>query len=416
MKKKILLMLTDSYPFGLAENYVKNEIEYLSKYFKEVFIFSRTLNSGESLYKLPENVRAFSLSGRLLLTDKILSYRYLISKIFWDEVKYLSHYQLHMRWSILKIMLAELKKAHKCMSVLKQFLTDHNLKEEDIVAYSYWTDSRALASAWLRNKKITAISRAHGWDVYFERHPILYQPFRKYLHDHLNAIYFVSKDGRDYSLKRIPGTNTTKFRVSNLGTPFIGRNPDTLSNEFIVVSCARLVSLKRVHLIAEIISRIKLFPVRWIHFGDGPLQDELLKKTFTLFSGHANIHFDFRGDTSIDEINNYYLQNHVDLFLLTSAYEGKPVVIMEALSFGIPVMATNAGGIKEMVNESNGFLLNLDFRPEEAAKKIECFYNMTDKEKENFRSNAFLTWKQSFNADVNYPLFVEEILSLGKKD
>ena len=44
----------------------------------------------------------------------------------------------------------------------------------------------------------------------------------------------------------------------------------------------------------------------------------------------------------------------VDLFLTVSANEGIPVSIMEAQSFGIPVIATDVGGISEIVNNVNG--------------------------------------------------------------
>lgn len=39
--------------------------------------------------------------------------------------------------------------------------------------------------------------------------------------------------------------------------------------------------------------------------------------------------------------------------------EGIPVSIMEAMSFGIPVIARNVGGMSEIVNEENGLLLEM---------------------------------------------------------
>lgn len=49
--------------------------------------------------------------------------------------------------------------------------------------------------------------------------------------------------------------------------------------------------------------------------------------------------------------------------------EGIPVSIMEAMSFGIPVIARNVGGMSEIVNEENGLLLEND-DAEDAASKI----------------------------------------------
>ena len=48
----------------------------------------------------------------------------------------------------------------------------------------------------------------------------------------------------------------------------------------------------------------------------------------------------------------------VDLFILPSNYEGLPMVIIEAMSFGKPIVASNVGGISEIVNDGyNGYAL-----------------------------------------------------------
>jgi glycosyltransferase involved in cell wall biosynthesis len=48
---------------------------------------------------------------------------------------------------------------------------------------------------------------------------------------------------------------------------------------------------------------------------------------------------------------------NVDLFMLPSNYEGLPVVIIEAMSYGKPVVASAAGGIRELVEDGvNGYI------------------------------------------------------------
>ncbi len=49
-----------------------------------------------------------------------------------------------------------------------------------------------------------------------------------------------------------------------------------------------------------------------------------------------------------------------DLFVLSSRFENAPVVISESLAKGVPVIATNVGGIPEMVDEHCGILVSPD--------------------------------------------------------
>lgn len=94
---------------------------------------------------------------------------------------------------------------------------------------------------------------------------------------------------------------------------------------------------------------------------------------------HANVHFTFVGPAS-DEIIKYINNSPVlskivtvtgalpyehvakemqkaDALLMFSRYENQPCVILEALCCGLPVISTNVGGIAEVIDQSNGFLI-----------------------------------------------------------
>ena len=86
---------------------------------------------------------------------------------------------------------------------------------------------------------------------------------------------------------------------------------------------------------------------------------------------------------------------------------------MEAMSFGIPAIATIVGGVSEIVtHEVNGILLTPNPTSEEIATAIKQTAKLNEIQKTALRQNAYNTWNEKFNADKNYSNFVSEILSL----
>lgn len=62
--------------------------------------------------------------------------------------------------------------------------------------------------------------------------------------------------------------------------------------------------------------------------------------------------------------------HQADIFALSSLSEGLPVVLLEAMAAGLPIIATNVGGIPDIVKEGvNGYLVNVK-NPNEIADKI----------------------------------------------
>ena len=67
-----------------------------------------------------------------------------------------------------------------------------------------------------------------------------------------------------------------------------------------------------------------------------------------------------------------------DFLVLSSNYENMPVVILEALASGLPVVSTNVGGIKEMIDDTKGILVepkNKEALAEAMIKMIETYKN-----------------------------------------
>src|ERR1043165_1646419 len=169
-------------------------------------------------------------------------------------------------------------------------------------------------------------------------------------------IYSVSRKGYNYLKDK--NIFPEKISCSYLGIYDKGTNPFDASGGFVLASCSNLMPLKRVHLIIEILKNID-FPMEWIHFGgDGNALEEMKAKAAALPS---NINVRFTGHVSNGEVLEHYRAHSINLFILVSEMEGLPMSLIEAASFGIPLMGTAVDGIPEIVNEQTGMLVPKNF-------------------------------------------------------
>lgn len=84
--------------------------------------------------------------------------------------------------------------------------------------------------------------------------------------------------------------------------------------------------------------------------------------------------------------------NQYDVFVLMSKHEGLPISIIEAMSEGLPIIASNVGGISELVT-NNGLLLS-DNSPLSLAKAMESFLNLDNIQKAALAS--YQMYEESF--------------------
>ena len=93
-------------------------------------------------------------------------------------------------------------------------------------------------------------------------------------------------------------------------------------------------------------------PARFVTAGQGQLADEVAALHRASGLGDRFRLLGYRDDTT-------RLIAAADLFVLSSHHEGLPVTVMEALTLGVPVVATAVGGLPEAVaTEINGILVS----------------------------------------------------------
>lgn len=141
----------------------------------------------------------------------------------------------------------------------------------------------------------------------------------------------------------------------------VARKKLELANkQFICLFVGRLVAVKGVRPLLKSAQLTK--GVNYLVAGDGPLSAEVEEVCFRV----RNIRY--LGPVENKKLSHYY--NAADVLIVPSTHEeGLGRVILEALSSGLPVVASNRGGIKEVVTPEVGLLIKVS--PKLIAKTLE---------------------------------------------
>ncbi len=118
--------------------------------------------------------------------------------------------------------------------------------------------------------------------------------------------------------------------------------------KIIIVSTGRLIERKGYKYLIEAVKGLEGVKV-WL-VGDGNLKEELKE-----ISKGSKSEIRFLGKKSHNELKNY-LQK-ADIFCLPSLNEGMSNSVLEAMACGLPIITTDTGGSKELIN-GNGFIVN----------------------------------------------------------
>lgn len=398
-----LLLFTSSFPYGASETFLENELPYLAEAFEKVYIV--TLSKANTRREVPSNVTVLSISE-----DFEQGYTAIKSIKYLDGATLKTFVQEYSK-GITKVksksdFISYILRVNYKASLLEKLLTKYKIPT-NAVFYTYWFEEWATILAILKRKKIalTFHARVHGFDLFLERALNNYIPFRNLQFNQVATVSAVSKAGYNYLVEKHPDF-TQKFSLHRLGVQDHGIGSYNSNSPALIVSCSNVVPIKRVHLIVEILSHFKL-PVRWVHFGDGNLLQEVQLKASEL---PQHIRAEFRGRVTNKDIIQFYKENSVELFITTTESEGgSPVSIQEAISFGIPVVGTDVGGVPEIVNNQTGILLPESITAKDIALQIEDFISLKSNNSD-FRAGVRGLWEENFKASTNFRKFIADIL------
>lgn len=393
---KTLYLFTNNYPYSTPENFLEEEILYLSNRFEKVVILP-FVNHTDRMRPVPDNCEVIHIP---------------LSK---NRVKYSICGLFHFR--TVGVLIREFFRNHVFTS-LKRFnawafsarcinnlLYNKKLKKvldgvtKDDVCYFYWGIGQCLLSITLKGK-VHLVSRFHGeWDLWEESYGG-FQSLRTEVAHGLDKAVFISKKGEEYFKKRYPYASTAVFP---LGTKDHGTQLESPNDGVVrVISCSKIYPLKRVPMIFEALNSITDYKIEWTHIGDGPDFEALKQKVKTEKKDHLTVILP--GSMSNKKVLGYYSNHHFDMFVNMSTSEGVPVSIMEASSFNIPILATDVGSTAEEVPAQVGELIPENPTIKEITTAIR---NLLTK---SYSPREF--WYNHYNADKNYNAFADMLYNL----
>ena len=408
MKKKLILLL-DGYPFETGEySFIRTELEKLVERF-EICILSVSPSTEQKMItderiSVYHCVRTFGIGEKLEAVVKFLS-----SGCGRREIK-----RIIKTGEDIFGRLYDSIAYYSMADQLRKYAKKNEIAVGGALIYSYWFNPSCLAFLMDRKSDPSrkVISRIHGYDLYHERNPHNRQPFREYMDETVDRIFFVAEAGLEYYLAHWGSRELVgeKYIMAPIGTADNGCVRKELLHvgreTFHFVSCSHIIPLKRVPLLIEGFARVKDIKIRWTHFGTGSHHEETAKYAEELLGDKENISYEMAGFVAVEEIMQFYANNCVDCFLTTSSTEGSPVSVQEAMSFGIPIIATAVGEIPNMI-DGNGILLPENPQAQDVGAAITRFCQMTDEEMAKMRERSRQMWEQKYNADENAEKFVK---------
>lgn len=401
--RKRLIILFDEYPFETGEySFVRTELKLLAEQF-DVCIISLS-PSLEQKMVTDARIRVYHCVRKFGFREKAKAVAgFLLSKAGRGEMRKI----IRERQSIAGRLYDAIVYYGSADQLRKYVKRNHVISGNELI-YSYWFNANCLA--FLMDKEVypglKVVSRIHGYDLYDERNPHNRQPFREYMDKKVDHIFFVAKAGMQYYMKHWGDGEKIgrKYTIDPIGTVNDSFSPKKMSvakgMRFTVVSCSSTIPLKRVNLIVEGLTLIEDIEIHWIHFGAGSHFCETEELARKLLSHKKNISYEMRGFVPVEEIMRFYDSHYVNCFLMTSSTEGCPVSVQEAMSYGIPIIATAVGEVPNMI-EGSGILLSENPAPKEVQEAVSRLYATPEREIMQMRARARSVWEEKYDAKRN---------------
>ena len=221
---------------------------------------------------------------------------------------------------------------------------------------------------------------SHGWSCIYNGGVLkfLFIKIEKYLSHFTDVIWCVSKSDEEKA-RGIIGIRQNKIVTLTNSIPKMKCKDNHFNNKRIVF-VGRLTHPKRPELLAEVVRKHPDIKLDVVGGGD---YLEALKDNF---KGCANNNF-------LGEINSFDSYANYDLFALISDSEGLPMSGLEAHTAGIPILISDVGGCKELIDKIGIVVSNVMDEIEKGLldifDKYESYLAAAQLEKNKFDFNSY---------------------------
>ena len=265
---------------------------------------------------------------------------------------------------------------------LKTIFTIYKLgKNKDLIFVNGLGTESTIANIFLKKKIIRKIVGDPVWERAYNKGKVS-ENFDEFQVKNYGFSISLQKKVRNFSIKNsdivITPSQHLKNFILNLGfknkieTIHNGITiPEESAKKFTndqtnITIVSRLVTHKNIEKIIAAISDLNNSLIKLNIIGDGPELNQL-QSIASRSKNKENVIF--HGKLDRDDINSIFLKS--DIYVQASNYEGLPHSLLEAMSYGIPVLCTPVGECKELLgNEDRGYELDLPVSIDNIKSKI----------------------------------------------
>jgi len=332
-----VVILTSTYPFGNGEEFIEAELLGLARNGVKVTIIPTWPRGKLREINFPEYI------GIHLLEKKSLN-KYQFLKSFRDNLKMLSIEKQKVTPRILK----SIAKESLAASLVTQLLNFVSKNRIDHI-HAYWATGPALLAMTVSERSNTEWSfSAHSGDIVegMNLRGKIESAKRVRFSNNRGAVQLNSKYNLDFDSEVI--NHGVNFPHPDEMTLKIKRDPLN------IVCVASLIPIKGHKYLLESFSILKQYGIEpKLHlFGTGPLKKELENMAKSL-GIRKNV--SFHDQIQHNVLMKHFAHGNFDLMILPSVTaksgqeEGTPVSLIEAASYGIPIISTKSGSIRDLI-------------------------------------------------------------------